>query len=221
MIHRLSKNLYLRDAKQMIVELYSDIIPKYLGEDVEIQVLSPLKRRGNLATKEINRALQEKVNPFDENKPELKIGDFTVRVNDRVIQTVNNYELNVYNGDIGVVQSINRSELTCVVVFGVGEARRTVIYKKDQLYDLELSYAITSHKSQGSEFDCIVVPIVSQHYMMLYKSLVYTTLTRAKKMAIFIGERKALAMAVNNIKPNERQTMLMHLLKVKNSVLSI
>jgi len=106
---------------------------------------------------------------------------------------------------------MNSIELTCVVHFF--SDKRAVEYQRDQLSELDLAYAITIHKSQGSEFDCVIIPLVSQHFKMLFRNLIYTGLTRAKKLAVFVGTRQALAMAIKNMDTAQRQTALPQLLQ--------
>ena len=130
---------------------------------------------------------------------------------DRVIHRRNNYDLGVYNGDIGQIIRVNAVDLTCVVRFLVGG--REVEYQKDEISELDLAYAITIHKSQGSEFDCVIIPIVSQHFKMLFRNLIYTGLTRARKLAVFVGTRQAFSMAVRNVDTARRQTALAVLLR--------
>ena len=132
----------------------------------------------------------------------------TFRLGDRVIQRRNNYDLEVFNGDIGVINSIDNLETNLSVTYTNGTATRNVQYAKQDIIDLDLAYAITIHKSQGSEFDVVIIPVVMQHFTMLYRNLIYTALTRAKKMAVFVGTRKALGIAVKNIDNRTRKTML-------------
>ena len=116
------------------------------------------------------------------------------------------YDLGVFNGDFGVIQKIDNEELTCVVSFFPNQ--RIVEYKHDDIPELGLAYAITIHKSQGSEFGAVIIPILTQHFKMLFRNLIYTGLTRAKKLAVLVGTRKALAMAVKNQDTSQRQTFL-------------
>jgi exodeoxyribonuclease V alpha subunit len=203
---------YGLNAVDMIVKLYTEIIPKYLGKENEIQVLSPMNK-GSVGTKEINRRIQEVVNPFNENKPELQVGERVFREGDRVMQTTNNYDLNVFNGDIGIIERISSTDRRCVVNFGDKKFSRQIQYERQNLIELELAYSITIHKSQGSEFGTVIIPILNQHYIMLYRNLIYTGLTRAKKMAILIGEREALDRSIKNMDPNIRQTSLQKFMK--------
>jgi exodeoxyribonuclease V alpha subunit len=128
------------------------------------------------------------------------------RTGDRVIHRRNNYELNVFNGDIGQVTWIDNTDLRCEVTFFPDQRR--VEYNRDQIAELDLAYAITIHKSQGSEFDAVVIPVLSQHYRMLYRNLIYTGLTRGKRLAVLVGSRQSLAMAVHNQETLRRQTAL-------------
>jgi exodeoxyribonuclease V alpha subunit len=134
------------------------------------------------------------------------------RVGDRVIQRRNDYELGVFNGDIGRIIAADSRDVTCQVAFGAGAGGQTVTYAQGDLAQLALAYAITVHKSQGSEFDAVIVPLVAQHHRMLFRGLVYTALTRARRLAVFVGERRALALAVRNAEGSARQTALTHVL---------
>ena len=114
------------------------------------------------------------------------------------------------NGDIGIIRQIDNEELTCTVSFFPDDRR--VLYKRDDIPELDLAYAITIHKSQGSEFEAVIIPVLTQHFKMLFRNLIYTALTRAKGLAVLVGTRKALAMAVNNQDTSQRQTSLKELL---------
>lgn len=133
------------------------------------------------------------------------------RIRDRVIHRRNNYDLGVFNGDIGVIQDIDNIDLTCSVAFFPDY--RLVYYKQNDIMELDLAYAITIHKSQGSEFEVVIIPILTQHFKMLFRNLIiYTGITRAKKLAVFVGTRRAMAMAVKNQDISKRQTALQELL---------
>lgn len=197
------------DFINMICKLYTEYIPKYIGKGKEIQILMPMNI-GELGTIKVNQVIQEIVNPPSNNKKELRIRDRVFRDGDRVIQTKNNYDLEVFNGDIGKVIEINAGDkMEMTVRFSDS---REVIYAKSDIFELDLAYAISIHKSQGSEFDCVILPLMKAHYRMLYKQLIYTGLTRAKKFAVFVGERDALKIAVGNSNANTRQTSLRHML---------
>ena len=122
---------------------------------------------------------------------------------------MNNYDLEVFNGDIGWIDYIDENAGICDIKFSED---RVVRYKKTNMFELELAYAITIHKSQGSEFDCVIIPVMMQYSRMLYRNLLYTGLTRAKKLAIFVGQRKAFNIAIDNVDPRTRQTSLKELL---------
>lgn len=130
-----------------------------------------------------------------------------------MIQKRNNYDLNVFNGDIGSVTQVDNQEMELSVRFRAGRDVKEVRYTKEHLLELELAYAITIHKSQGSEFESVIIPVVTQHFGMLFRNLVYTGLTRARKLAVLVGTRKALALAVNKQSTAARQTALAYLLK--------
>lgn len=209
-IHPWSSLYYGLTAGQVMLRLYTEWIPKYFGSSAEIQILSPMTR-GSLGTIKINEALQNRVNPAQKETGQITLGERVFRVGDRVIHRKNNYDLGVFNGDIGKITAINSIELTCCVHFF--SDNRIVEYQRDQISELDLAYAITIHKSQGSEFDCVIIPLVSQHFKMLFRNLIYTGLTRAKKLAVFIGTRQALGMAVKNMDTAKRQTALAQLLQ--------
>lgn len=194
-------------ASEMIVRLYAQTIEERVGKDLEVQILSPMTV-GSMGTRNLNQQVQSIFNPETKNKPALEMGERLFRLGDRVIQRRNNYDLEVFNGDIGEISAIDNQEVTLVVTYKNGKDNRNVHYEKQDIMDLDLAYAITIHKSQGSEFDVVIIPLVMQHFTMLYRNLIYTALTRAKKMAIFVGTRKALGIVVKNIDNRTRKTML-------------
>lgn len=202
--HPWSSLYYGLTALDVVRKLHGEWIPKYLP-GAEIQVLTPMVR-GTLGATNLNTILQQHANPPDAAKAELAIGERVFRVGDRVIHRRNNYELNVFNGDIGRITKIDNTDLRCEVTFFPDQRR--VEYNRDQIVELELAYAITIHKSQGSEFDAVVIPVLSQHYRMLYRNLIYTGLTRGKRLVVLVGSRQALAMAVRNQETLRRQTAL-------------
>lgn len=203
---------YGLNAMDMIVKLYSKTISEYLGKDSEIQILTPMNK-GSIGTKEINKRIQEEINSKTEKKKEILIGEKTFREGDRVIQTSNNYDLNVFNGDIGYITKINPTDSSLMIRFGNKKSYKLISYERQNIIELDLAYSITCHKSQGSEFDIVIIPILNQHYIMLYRNLIYTALTRAKKMAIFVGEREAFDRSIKNINPNIRQTSLVKFIR--------
>lgn len=208
-VHPWSSLHYGLAATDIVRKLSLEWIPKYFGADCEIQILSPMTR-GSLGTLNLNRMIQEAANPAAEGKRQLKVGERFFRAGDRVIHRRNNYELGVYNGDIGVIRDIDNEELTLTVIFQPDN--REVLYQRDAIMELDLAYAITIHKSQGSEFEAVILPVLTQHFKMLFRNLIYTGLTRARKLAVFVGTRKALALAVNNEDTSKRQTSLAELL---------
>lgn len=209
-VHPWSTIHYGLTAADTVVRLYTKTIREWLGPEVEVQILTP-QVRGTLGAINLNLRLQETFNPPSEGKLQLRFGDRLLRVGDRVIQTRNNYDLGVFNGDIGTITEIDIEEQIVQVQLG-GLDTRVVQYERDDLLELSLAYAITIHKSQGSEFQVVIIPVVSQHFNMLFRNLIYTGLTRAKTLAIFVGNRKAFAHAVKQIDNRKRQTALRILL---------
>ncbi|MCS6837389.1 MAG: AAA family ATPase [Bdellovibrionaceae bacterium] len=211
-IHPFSTIHFGMTALDTVVRLMTKTIPQWLGRSVEVQVLSP-QVRGSLGVHNLNEVLQREMNPEGPNKPQLVIGTRCFRLGDRVIQNRNNYDLGVFNGDIGRIVRVFPADLQMEVEFGGHEVRR-VLYQSDALSELSLAYAITIHKSQGSEFPVVIIPVHSQHYAMLYRNLIYTALTRAKRLAVFVGLRQALFWAIRRVDHRERQTALRGLIEV-------
>jgi len=207
-VHPWSSLHYNLSAVDIVRKLYTEWIPKYFGNRCEIQILSPMTR-GSMGTLSINQMIQETANPAKEGICQLKVGERIFRQGDRVIHRRNNYNLGVFNGDIGIIREIDNRELTCTVSFFPDG--RTVFYQKEDIVELDLAYAITIHKSQGSEFEIVIIPVLTQHFKMLFRNLIYTGLTRARKCAFFVGTRKALAMAVKNQDTSQWQTALKEL----------
>ncbi len=208
-VHPWSSLRYGLSAVDVVKKLYMEWIPRYVGMDAEIQILSPMTR-GSMGTISLNQVIQETANPFDQGKKQLSVGQRIFRTGDRVIHRKNNYDLGVFNGDIGTIIEINTMDLTCMVQFSPDN--RVVHYKQTDIMELDLAYAITIHKSQGSEFEVVIIPVLTQHFKMLFRNLVYTGITRARKLAIFVGTRRALGMAVKNQDISQRQTGLRELL---------
>ncbi len=208
-VHPWSSLHYGLSASDVVRKLYLEWIPKYFGRNREIQIITPMTR-GSLGTVNLNRMIQKSANPQQKGKSQLQVGERIFRVNDRVIHRRNNYDLGVFNGDIGIIRQIDNEELTCTVSFFPDD--RQVLYKRDDIPELDLAYAITIHKSQGSEFEAVIIPVLTQHFKMLFRNLIYTALTRAKGLAVLVGTRKALAMAVKNQDTSQRQTSLKELL---------
>ena len=192
----------------MVLRLYTRSIPEYFGKDIEIQILSP-QVRGSLGTLNLNQCIQQAVNPEAQGKRQIKIGDRVFREGDRVIQTRNNYDLGVFNGDIGRITAIDLENFSCLIQFGL---QAPLTYEREDLTEISLAYAITIHKSQGSEFEAVIIPVATQHFKMLFRNLIYTGLTRARQVCIFVGSRKALFMAVQQVDNRKRQTALTYLI---------
>jgi exodeoxyribonuclease V alpha subunit len=188
-------------ALETIVEIVTERLPKKFGLDPirDIQVLSPM-RRGETGMVRVNEALQAALNP--NGKP---IAKRDLRDGDKVMQLRNNYELDVYNGDVGVISRVDEVALEVEVAY---DEQRRVLYGFDELDDLGLAYAMTVHKSQGSEYPAVVIPMLGQHYMMLQRNVLYTAITRGKKIVVIVGEEKAIAMAVRNSQITRRNTLL-------------
>jgi exodeoxyribonuclease V alpha subunit len=188
----------------LIVRLVKERIPTRFGFDpkTDIQVLSPMNR-SLLGARNLNQVLQQSLNPAD-GGPEVERFGWIFRIGDRVIQTENDYNRDVFNGDLGVVKKINRVEQDMVVTF---EGRK-VEYDFADLDELSLAYVLSIHKSQGSEFPCVVIPLHTQHYMMLQRNLLYTGVTRGKRLVILVGTKKALGMAVQRHDTTRRRGML-------------
>ena len=209
-VHPWSTLHYALTAVDTVVKLYLEWIPKYYGRKSEIQILSPMTR-GTLGTTNLNRVIQQAANPPRDDKPQVQVGERIFRVGDRVIHRRNNYDLEVFNGDIGTIKQIDTAELTCVVAFFPDS--REVMYQKDDIVELDLAYAITIHKSQGSEFKAVILPVLTQHFKMLYRNLIYTGLTRARELAVIVGTRRAMVMAIRQQDTCNRQTALEALLR--------
>jgi exodeoxyribonuclease V alpha subunit len=177
-------------------------VPHKFGLDPvdDIQVLTPMQR-GLLGVASLNAELQALLNPSGES---VTRGSRMFRVGDKVMQVRNNYDLNVFNGDIGRVEKIDAVEQEMVVRFD----GRAVTYEFGGLDELVLAYACSIHKSQGSEYPCVIIPVHTQHYVMLQRNLLYTGLTRGKRLVILVGSKRALAIAVKNNTTQERCTLL-------------
>lgn len=210
-VHPWSSLHFGMNAVETVTHLHQKTIPRWIGKGAEVQVLTP-QVRGTLGAINLNEVLQGASNPRVAGKKEINLGSRIFRDGDRVIQTRNNYDLNVFNGDIGRIVFVDTEDSSCEVEFSGGAETRRIRYRRDDLAELSLAYAITIHKSQGSEFQVVIIPIVAQHFNMLFRNLIYTGLTRAKKLAIFVGSRKAFSLAVRQIDNRKRQTALASLL---------
>jgi len=192
-----------RKAFETIVSLCQTRIPRWLripALSPEIQVISPMYK-GLCGVDNLNLELQQRLNPLREG---LKWGAREFRVRDKVMQVRNDYEKETFNGDIGIVVHVDGPRLRVVVDF----EGRPVVYEKDDLNDLVLAYAVSVHKAQGSEYQAVVMPLLTQHFIMLQRNLFYTALTRAKKLSVVVGSYKALYIAVKNDKPVKRNSLV-------------
>ncbi len=213
----------LEDIKTTIVNMVTTRIPKFNGIDsIKIQVLAPLKA-GVCGIENLNRELQAKLNPPKNFRKELTVGQTIFREGDKVMQMSNNYDLEwtrqvglytengagVFNGDIGYIHSIDVQTGEVEIWFEDG---RECIYPRTELSQLSLAYAITIHKSQGSEFDVVIIPIISGPSLILNRNLIYTAVTRAKKMVVLVGEKKNLKRMIGNKFILKRHTALKKLL---------
>lgn len=214
-------------VKDTIVDLVTSRLPKYLKIDPQqIQVLAPLKA-GACGIENLNKELQERINPPSPNKRQMEFARIIFREGDKVMQMTNNYDLEwkkhgrfadengqgVFNGDIGQILTIDAQTGEVVVEFEDG---RICLYTRPDLVDLSLSYAITIHKSQGSEFDVVIIPAISGPSMILTRNLIYTAVTRAKKMVVIVGEKQYLHRMVANKYTATRYTLLKRLLLTAN-----
>lgn len=177
----------------LVLRLVREEIPRRLGLDPirDVQVLAPM-HRGSLGIRELNNALQAALNPPRSDRAEVERFGVKFRVGDKVLQTRNNYDKDVFNGDIGRIAAIDPEDRSLTVEV---EARK-VAYDFDELDELEPAYAISIHKSQGSEFPAVVIPLAMQHFMLLQRNLLYTAVTRGKKLVVVAGQQRALATAV-------------------------
>lgn len=197
-------------VSQRIVDYVCTRIPKTYGlrPDRDIQVLSPM-HKGEVGTLRLNTELRERINPPRRGLNEITKGRTTFRVGDRVLMTRNDYEKEVFNGDLGWVLDIDLESGELLAEFD----GRGVIFEPKDLDELSLAYAITVHKSQGSEYPAVVIPLVTQHYMLLRRNLIYTALSRAKKLAVLIGSRKAMTIGLSSTGMEKRYTHLRYRLQ--------
>ena len=194
-----------REEPEIVLEtiksLVSHRIPQRFGLDPfrEVQVLTPM-HRGLLGAQNLNTTLQALLNP---EGPEITRGNRTFRQGDKVMQIRNNYDLDVYNGDIGVITHVDTEDKKLVVRF-----EKDVTYETEDLDELVTAYACSIHKSQGSEYPAVVIPIHTQHYVMLQRNLLYTAITRGRKLVILVGNKRALGICVRNNRVAARYTRL-------------
>jgi exodeoxyribonuclease V alpha subunit len=177
---------------ERVQRMVQERIPKRFNLDPvrDIQVLTPMNR-SSLGTRALNAQLQAAINPPVALKAEIARFGYTFRVGDKVMQIKNNYDKDVFNGDVGSISSIDDEREVAINFYG-----DDVAYKFSDLDEIVPAYACSIHKSQGSEYPAVVIPLHTQHYMMLYRNVLYTAVTRARKLAIIVGSRKALSLAV-------------------------
>ncbi|GAP63091.1 exodeoxyribonuclease V alpha subunit [Ardenticatena maritima] len=197
-------------AADLVLDIVARRIPQKFGYNplTDVQVLSPM-HRGAVGVGELNRRLQERLNPARAGVPEYRHGHRTFRIGDRIMQIRNNYEKRVFNGDMGRITQIDLEEQRLIADFD-GDPIEYEFHELDQIVH---AYAISVHKSQGSEFPVIVMPVLTQHYMMLQRNLLYTGITRAREMVVLVGSKRAIAIAVRNNRVAQRNTRLAHRLR--------
>jgi exodeoxyribonuclease V alpha subunit len=192
-------------AALRVVDLVKHRIPRKFGLNSidDIQVLSPM-HRGEVGVGELNRALQDALNPAEEGKREWRHGSRIFRIGDKVLQTRNNYNKQVFNGDLGRVVAIDAEEQS----LGVDFDGTRVDYEFSEADELVHAFAMSVHKAQGSEYRAVVLPILTQHFMLLQRNLLYTAVTRAKQLVVLVGTQKAISIAVRNDKVAQRNSRL-------------
>jgi len=193
-------------AQNTLVQMVRERIPAKLSCDPirDIQVLCPMNR-GTLGARTLNALLQNALNPLRPGEAAVEKFGWQFRARDKVIQTQNNYDREVFNGDIGQIAAIDHAEREVLIRFD----GREVVYDFGELDEVSLAYAITIHKSQGSEFPVVILPVAMQHFLLLQRNLIYTGVTRGKKMVVLLGEKKALGLAVRNARTNTRYSGLL------------
>jgi exodeoxyribonuclease V alpha subunit len=181
-------------AAQLVMELVKERIPRRFAiPSTDIQVLSPM-HRGVVGVGLLNETLQNALNPPTANAAQRQLGNRMYRAGDRVMQIRNNYDKEVYNGDMGVITAVDL-EMQKLTVMMDGRAEPYDFLELDELVH---AFAISVHKSQGSEFPAVVIPVLTSHYMMLQRNLLYTAITRARRLVVLVGQPRAIAMAVRN-----------------------
>jgi exodeoxyribonuclease V alpha subunit len=193
-----------------LVRVIQNRIPNHLKLDPirDIQVLCPMNR-GSIGVRELNTALQGALNPVRPGEPAAERFGWRFQVGDKVIQTENDYKKEVFNGDIGTIEKIDAVEQELSIQFD----DRLVQYEFGELDEVSLAYAVTIHKSQGSEFPVVVIPVAMQHYMLLQRNLIYTGITRARRLLVIVGQKKALGIAVRSEQSRRRYSGLLRSLQ--------
>ena len=178
-------------------------------------------RRTVTGVDNLNTCLRESLNPSRPGCPELKFGNYRFRLSDKVMQVRNDYDKLVWNGDMGRIIKIDTENGELVVRFPEDYGDKDVVYEQRELDELTLSYCVSIHKSQGSEYPAVVIPVTTQHYIMLQRNLIYTGVTRAKRAVVLVGTKKALAMAIRNKTVGTRMTKLARRITDENSKLDV
>jgi exodeoxyribonuclease V alpha subunit len=200
------------EITRTLVEMVKTRIPRKLGCDPvrDVQVLCPMNR-GSLGVRELNVRLQAELNPAKPAEPAVDRFGWQFRIRDKVMQTRNNYDKEVFNGDIGQITGIDLFEREVKIRF----ENREVLYDFGELDEVTLAYAITVHKSQGSEFPVVVMPLAMQQYLLLQRNLLYTGVTRGRKLVVLIGQKQALATAIRNNRTRQRFSGLLTRLRAE------
>jgi exodeoxyribonuclease V alpha subunit len=193
------------EAANWVIDVVNERIPRKFGFDPkeQVQVLAPMYR-GACGVNALNERLQTALNPANSKKAEKLLFGQIFRVGDKLMQVQNNYDKDVFNGDIGLLVGLDPIQHSLVISFD----GRQVLYDWNEADQLVLAYAVSVHKSQGAEFPCVVIPLVTQHYLMLQRNLLYTAITRAKALCVLVGSRRAIGMAVRNNAVSRRYTAL-------------
>ena len=193
-------------AQELVLQAVTERIPERFGFHParDIQVLTPM-HRGDAGTAALNRRLQEVQNPVGLS---VTVGDTTLRLSDKVLQTRNDYDRGVFNGDVGEISEVKPESGEVSVAFEDDRGVRHVKYERSQLVQLSLAYAMTIHKSQGSEYPVVVIPLLTAHFVMLSRNLIYTAVTRARKLCVVIADPRALSVALLETRKESRQTRL-------------
>jgi exodeoxyribonuclease V alpha subunit len=191
-----------QQAVDLILKLVDERIPDrfHLDSIADIQVLSPMNR-GVAGVANLNQVLQNALNPGEEG---LNRGGRSFRMGDKVMQIRNNYDKEVYNGDIGRITGISMEDQEVIITYD----GREVIYDLSDMDEVVLAYAVSIHKSQGSEYPAVIIPVLTQHYVLLQRNLIYTAITRGKRLVVIVGSKRAMAIAIRNNRIDRRFTLL-------------
>ena len=197
---------------KIILDLASDRIPDHFGLNPvdEIQIITPM-HKGIVGAANLNIELQRRLNPGEGG---ITRGNRIFRAGDKVMQTRNNYEKEVFNGDMGRITRIDPEQREVTITFD----GRNIVFDFSDMDEIVLSYAVSVHKSQGSEFPAVIIPVLTQHYIMLQRNLLYTAVTRGRKLVVLVGTKKALAIAVHNDRMKKRFTFLSERLKTPKEI---